>query len=198
MATVTNQKKQSSTGYSYKPGQLYKDTFDGILAGDIEGVKKRLGNSNEVTLKDIESVSDVDPNMLEMYYKNTFSIVNEVIISLQSIIQQATKDAAHLDGESAIRNLLTLLSKEPMMLKALKAAGRTDFWVANLQYFVQAISNWDKTDEKAWLDIYDIYCYQFKQIITKWGEENYAVEVIPLYANRLWAWIQVDGEILGL
>lgn len=198
MATVTNQKKQSSTGYSYKPGDLYKETFDGILAGYIEGVKKRLGNSNEVTLKDIESVSDVDPNMLEMYYKNTFSIVNEVIISLQSIIQQATKDAAHLDGESAIRNLLTLLSKEPMMLKALKAAGRTDFWVANMQGFIKAISNWEQDDEKAWLDIYDIYCYQFNQIINRWGEQNYSVEAIPLYANRLWAWIQVDGEILGL
>ncbi len=198
MAIEKNQNKQTKTGYSFKSGELYKATFDGILAGYIEAVKKRLGNSNAVTLKDIESVSDVDPNMLEMYYKNTFSIVNEVIISLQSIIQQATKEAAQLDGESAIRNLLTLLSKETMMLKALKAAGRTDFWLANLQYFIEAISNWEKTDEKAWLDIYDVYCYQFKQIITKWGEENYAVEVIPLYANRLWAWIQVDGEILGL
>lgn len=177
-----------------QPGELYKETFDQILSGFVTALNMNNGNIDLVSLSTIEAVSDVDPNMLEMYYKNTRAILNEVISYLQGLIIQAAAYAGNHDAKDAIRHFLELLSGQPMMLRTLQASKRNSFWVQNLKGFVRKVAaSWPEEDKVLWDDLYCVLCFQFQQLLDHWAATGYTPGQIAMLTRHFCAWINADG-----
>ena len=195
--TTILSKEQTGNSLHPQPGELYKETFDQILTGFVAALNMKDGNVDLVSLATIESVSDVDPNMLEMYYKNTRAILNEVVSAMKTIVSQATANAANTDTQSAIRSFLQSISSQPMMLKTLQASHTTSFWKNHLIEFVKQIArSWPESSEETWSELYAIFCFQLEQILVRWQNSNYATTQIPELTQQIYAWVLADGEYM--
>lgn len=190
--------EQTKKNEQFQPGELYKETFDQILTGLVAALNLKDGNVDLVSLATIESVSDVDPYMLEMYYKNTRAILNEVISTMRTIVSQVTANAVDTDPQSAIRGFLQSISTQPMMLETLQASHSTSFWNNHLKEFVKLITrSWPETTEEMWTELFSIFCFQLEHILTRWHNTNYATTQIPELTLQIYAWVLADGRYLG-
>ena len=91
---------------------------------------------------------------------------------------------------------MTHLSIQPLLLFALNASGRQEFWKNHLRHFVNLASDWGMETTAFETEIYEVFCFQFQQTLNRWAKHQYEVEQIPMIAERLYLWSLVDGEYL--
>lgn len=183
---------------AHRPGELYKETFDQILSGLLAGLKKCDGKLDEVSLDDIIEGGNLDPLMMERYFKSPKVIMNEIISTMKGLIEQVQPLASPTEPNSMLTVLLVALSLQPYMVEVLMAAEYHIFWKNNLKPIAtQLFSDKINPEDELWADLYNMFCYEFECVVKKWSLEKYAVDRIPEMVRLLSAWIGADNVFLA-
>lgn len=179
------------------PADLYSKMFNDILSGLLIALKFHNGDIRKVTLEAIAEYSLVEAVTIRHYYKNVKAITDEVDYALSSLIGAAEQKISGLSPRETFMILLQSIQGDPLMIDIILQTDGAGFWKKHIKAFVHnATKSWDIEDESLWLEIYDVFCYQFQSAMTKWSENVYSNESLPVIVSRIEAWLDADEEFI--
>ena len=179
------------------PADLYSKMFNDILSGLLIALKFHNGDIKKVTLDAIAEYSLVEAGTIKHYYKNVKAITDEVDYALSSLISAAEHKITDLSPRETFMMLLQCIQDEPLMIDVILQTDGVRFWKKHIKAFVRnAAESWDIDDESLWLEVYDVFCYQFQSTMTKWSENVYSDESLPMIVSRIEAWLDADEQYI--
>jgi hypothetical protein len=179
------------------PADLYSKMFNDILSGLLIALKFHNGDIKKVTLEAIAEYSLVEAGTIKHYYKNVKAITDEVDYALSSLISAAEQKIFGLSSGEIFMTLLQSVQGDPLMIDVIIQTEGARFWKKHIKAFVRkATESWGIDDETLWLEVYDVFCYQFQSAMRKWSENVYSDESLPLIVSRIEAWLDADEEFI--
>ncbi len=193
---TTSTEKSEAPAFVH-PADQYSKMFNDILSGLLICMKFHNGDIRKVTLDAIAEYSLIEAITIKHYYKNVKAITDEVDYAVSSLISATEHKITDLSPRETFMMLLQCIQDEPLMIDVILQTDGVRFWKKHIKAFVRnAAESWDIDDESLWLEVYDVFCYQFQSTMTKWSENVYSDESLPMIVSRIEAWLDADEQYI--